>query len=298
MKAKRPNAKLSDAKARLRAAEAGIRRRSPRAAASLQQFEELDLRNVSRERWLRLAESARDLHNLQRWRVRNLQDRLGIALARKCLLNLQPLLRKGFGRSAYWRDVVVNRRLDLCYLIAKRDNNKLWMDRINSLKKKWDLADKGKSLGESKIGRRALAFLRKLHFYEEYYYHDRNTEKLKAKLLAQISNASPQFFDALSKAKAFREKRVGPKGMTEEQTPNRRADFMAYGIMCELTGRKENKTWKDVLGEMGPDFWKDDPRNFQKLLRECFYPFKPAGKWDGQQKMCVQTFHKNIHRAR
>jgi hypothetical protein len=162
------------------------------------------------------------------------------------------------------------------------------MDRINLFKKKWDRADKG-DLGASEIGMRALALLRKLHFYKEFCGRNRSS-KLEAKLLAQIHTGSKQFLDALSKAKAFREKRRG-RGMTEEDA--QRADFTAYGIMRRLFGIENDKTWKDLLAEMAPD-WKDDPRNFQKFLRETLNPFQPAGQWRGPRK-CVRKRGKNIH---
>jgi hypothetical protein len=63
MKVKRPNAKCSDLKARLkagqRAIEARMRRNAPRGAAFLQKIENLDLRNVRSRR------RARTLKHLQ-----------------------------------------------------------------------------------------------------------------------------------------------------------------------------------------------------------------------------------------
>jgi hypothetical protein len=301
MKVKRLDANCRDLKARLkreeRALEARMRRDrvAPRGAALLEKIEKLDLRNVGRDQRLQLLQSSRGIHAFLSMHTANLRNRLSFASARNRLLNLIPLVTSEdtafvFRRSAYWRDYLINCLLDLYYQVAKRDNNKLWMDRINLFKEKWDLADKG-NFGKSEIGMQALALLRKLHFYEEFRAGLNRSFKFESKLLAQIRTANPQFLTELSKAKAFREKRGGQEGMTEEASE--RADFTAYGIMCRLFGIETKKTWKDLLAEIAPS-WKDDPRNFQKLLRECLIPFKPAGQWRGQQK-CVRKREKNIH---
>ena len=307
MRVKRLGANCRALKARLkaqeRALEARMRREVPRCAAFLEEIEKLDIRNVGRDDRLRLLQSSRGIHDFLSNRTANLQDRLRFTLARNRLLELIPLLKSEdtafvFRRSAYWRDYLINCLLDLYYQVAKRENNKLCMDRVNLFKKKWDLADKG-NLGKSELGMQALGLLRKLHFYEEQRGH---SSKFASKLLGQIRTATPQFLNAFSKAKAFREKRLArirtanPKfpqeGMTEEAS--QRADYTAYGIMCRLFGIEKEETWKDLLAEIAPD-WKDDPRNFQKLLRECLIPFKPAGRWRGQRKKCVRKRERNIH---
>jgi hypothetical protein len=276
------------------AIEAKLRRKhvAQDCAAFLQEIEELDLRSVSREKSRQLLESSTAIRQFLHVYTTKLEDRLRFAFARERLLKLLPTFKSApwvFAHFAYWRDYFITRLLKFLYETAKQAGDRAWMDRIEKAQATWDRVDKG-VLAKSPEGKEALALLRISYFLQQV----RLPPGLRRReVLLKADEASPELVGALSKAKKLRSKRLKAGGMTEEA--NRRADIMAYGIMRQLSGTKA-EDWKTLLGEIAPD-WSDDPRNFQKLLRECMFPFKSAGRWRGSPQ-CVRPWRKNIHMRR
>ena len=290
--------KLRRLEAERDAAKAKMRRNhvARDCAAFLRQIKQLDLRKLNRQQRLRLLQQSIRIRDYLRKYTARLEGRLSFALAHRKLLEVIPLVTSAdtafvFRSSAYFRDYLITCLLHFLYEVAKQDGDRGSMNRIERAQAKWDRADKG-ILARSQADREALTLLRRLYAYEHLRKSCRSAA-FEGKLFDQIALAGPDFLRALAKAKRFRAKRQKPGGMTEET--NRRADFIAYGIMCQLF-EKERRDWKTLLSEMAPD-WKDDPRNFQKLLRECLVPFRPVGRWRGNQQ-CVRGRGKNIHSER